>query len=196
MTEQIQPLSAPLIGKTIPDLHFDVLANGKITKGNFNDQRGKWLVLFFYPGDFTFVCPTELKELAAIYKSFKDLNAEIMAVSCDSVYSHFAWHDSSPAIRTVAYPMIADPAGALSKALGVYLENEGVSLRASFVIDPQGVIKAVEIHDNSIGRSAAELLRKVQAAKYTEEHPGEACPASWKPGADTLRPGADLVGKI
>jgi peroxiredoxin (alkyl hydroperoxide reductase subunit C) len=196
MYESIQPIHAPIVGRSLPDLEYDVFVDDKIIKGNFVDYRGRWLILFFYPGDFTFVCPTELKEIAGLYKEFKALNAEVAAVSCDTVFSHKAWHDSSPAIKTVTYPMIADPSGLISKTLGVYLEKEGVSLRGTFIVDPEGIIKSAEVNDNSIGRSAAELLRKLQAAKYVAEHKGEVCPASWKPGSDTLRPGADLVGKI
>lgn len=162
----------------------------------YNDFKGKWQVLVFYPGDFTFVCPTELKELADHYGEFQQLGAEVFCVSTDSVYVHKAWHDESPAIKNMMIPMIADPAGNLCRAFGVYLEHEGVALRGSFIIDPDEIVRAYEIHDNSIGRSAKELLRKLQAAKYVREHGGEVCPASWEPGKDTLHPGLDLVGKI
>ena len=189
-------LSNPLVGKTLPDLDVDVFIDDRIEKVPLSSYRGKWLILFFYPGDFTFVCPTELREIALIYNDFQDQKAVVAAVSCDSVYSHKAWHDSSESVRKVNYPMIADPAGILARTLGIYLENEGVSLRATFVVDPKGVIKAMEVNDNSIGRSAAELLRRLEAAKYVEEHKGEVCPASWKPGSETLKPGVSLVGKI
>jgi peroxiredoxin (alkyl hydroperoxide reductase subunit C) len=186
MNEQI--LSAPLIGKTIPDMDLDVLNGQSIDRISLSSFRGKWLVLFFYPGDFTFVCPTELHEIAAIYKDFQDQKAVVASVSCDSVYSHRAWHDSSESIKIVTFPMLSDKAGTLSKILGVYLEGEGTSLRATFIIDPKGVIRAMEVNENSIGRSATELLRKVQAAKYVEEHKGEMCPASWRPGSQTIKP--------
>jgi NADH-dependent peroxiredoxin subunit C len=185
-----QNLSLPLIGKTIPDMDVDVLNGQSIDRISLSSFRGKWLVLFFYPGDFTFVCPTELHEIATIYKDFQDQKTVIASVSCDSVYSHRAWHDSSESIKIVDFPMIADLGGKLSKMLGVYLDGEGVSLRATFIIDPKGVIKAMEVNENSIGRSAAELLRKVQAAKYVEEHKGELCPASWHPGSETIKPEA------
>ena len=196
MNQPIQPLSLPLVGKKLPDFSYDASLNSQLVKGDLSSYRGKWLVLVFYPGDFTFVCPTELKEIEDIYPRFKELNAEVLAVSTDSVYSHLAWHNSSKAIGSVEYPMIADPAGILSRALGVYIESEGVALRGSFVVDPEGIIRATEVNDTSIGRSAAELLRRLEAAKYVEEHQGEVCPASWKPGEKTLKPGADLVGKI
>lgn len=196
MNEPIQPLSLPLIGKKLPDFSYDVLADRKLEKGTLASYRGKWLAIVFYPGDFTFVCPTELKEIADLYPKFQELGAEVLAVSTDSVYSHLAWHDISKAIGSVQYPMVADPAGILSRALGVYIESEGVALRGTFIVDPEGIIRAAEVNDNSIGRSAAELLRRLQAAKYVAEHKGEVCPASWKPGESTLRPGKDLVGKI
>lgn len=152
--------------------------------------------MFFYPADFTFVCPTELKEMAGLYEEFKKLGAEVLSVSTDTVYVHKAWHDESAAIGTIQFPMVADPTAILCTSLGTYVPDEGVSLRASFVIDPDGIIKAFEVHDNSIGRSAQELLRKLEAALYVKEHGDEVCPAGWKPGEKTLRPGLDLVGKI
>lgn len=189
-------LIPPAVGKIVPDFELDTYLNDKIEKKKISSYRGKWLILFFYPGDFTFVCPTELSELAAAYAKFQEIGAEIVSVSCDSVFSHKAWHDSSPTIKEVKYPMAADPSGALSRALGIYLADEGVSLRGTFIVDPEGVIRAIEVNDNSIGRSAAELYRKLQAAQYVASHGGEVCPASWKPGEGTLKPGVGLVGKI
>lgn len=186
----------PLIGRKIPDLEFDIFHAGNIRKAKLADYSGKWLVLFFYPADFTFICPTELKEVAAAYPEFQKEGAEIVSVSTDTAFAHKAWHDESPAIGMVNFPMAADPSGAICRHFGTYIENEGLSYRASFVIDPEGTILAYEIHANSIGRSASELLRKLQAAKFVREHGGEVCPASWKPGAATLRPGVDLIGKI
>lgn len=189
-------LTMPLIGKKLPALEFDVLLNDKIERKNLSSYAGQWLLLFFYPGDFTFVCPTELRELAALYPEFQKINVEVVGVSCDSVYVHKAWHDSSPAIKEVNYPLAADPAALLARALGVYLENDGVALRGTFIVDPDGIIKSAEVNDNSIGRSGAEMMRKVQAAQYVTTHPNEVCPMNWKPGAATLKPGLDLVGKI
>jgi NADH-dependent peroxiredoxin subunit C len=137
-----------------------------------------------------------LAEAAELYPEFKNLGAEIFGVSTDSVYVHKAWHDSSPTIKTVSFPMVADPTGRLSRELGTYVEEQGVTLRGSFIIDPDGMVKAYEIHDNSIGRSGQELLRKLQAAIYVREGNGEVCPASWKPGGKTLKPSLDLVGKL
>ncbi|MES2953608.1 MAG: redoxin domain-containing protein [Patescibacteria group bacterium] len=165
------------------------------------DFKGKWLAFVFYPADFTFVCPTELEDLADHYAAFKKEGAEIFSVSTDTVFVHKAWHDHSEAIKKVEYPMLADPSGAICKMFGTYIENPadedaGLSLRGSFLVDPDGHVKTIEIHANGIGRSAAELLRKLQAAKFVKEHKGQVCPANWKPGEKTLKPGMDLVGKI
>ena len=160
-------------------------------------HKGDWLVLFFYPADFTFVCPTELEELANNYEEFKKLDAEILSVSTDTAFVHKAWHDNSEAIKKVQFPMLADPTGKLARKMGVYIEDEGLALRGTFIIDPKGKIVAAEVNDNSIGRSAKELIRKLQAAKFVYDHDGvQVCPASWQPGEKTLKPGVDLVGKI
>ncbi|MEM2131475.1 MAG: redoxin domain-containing protein [Candidatus Woesearchaeota archaeon] len=184
------------IGEKIKDFEFEAFFNEDIKKMKFSDFKEKWIVLAFYPADFTFVCPTELEELAENYENFKKENAEIISFSTDTVFVHKAWHDESKAINKIKYPMAADPSGKISREFGIYLEDQGITLRATFIIDPDGVLKAMDIHDNSIGRSASEILRKLQAAKYVREHDGEVCPASWKPGQKTLKPGLDLVGKI
>ena len=184
-----------LIGKEIKEFKAQAYQNGEFKEVTKEDLLGKWNVLFFYPADFTFVCPTELEDLADKYEEFKKINCEIYSVSCDTHFVHKAWHDASDRISKVEYPMLGDPTGKLARDFGVMIEEEGLALRGSFVIDPEGVIKAYEIHDNGIGRSAKELLRKVQAAKFAAEH-GEVCPANWKPGSDTLKPGIDLVGKL
>ena len=152
--------------------------------------------MLFYPADFTFICPTELEEAANYDDEFKKIGAEILSVSTDTVYVHKAWHDISPAIKKIKYPMLADPTGNLCREFGTYIDEAGLSLRGTFIIDPDGVLKSYEIHDNSIGRSAKEILRKVQAAKFVRENKGEVCPASWEPGKKTLKPGLNLVGKI
>ncbi|MBT6401476.1 redoxin domain-containing protein [candidate division WWE3 bacterium] len=175
---------------------FEVFQDNAFSEVKLSDYKGKWLVLIFYPSDFTFVCPTELQEMAKNYEKFKELGAEVISVSTDSVFVHKAWHDESPAIKEITYPMLADPTGNLCREFGIYIEEEGVSLRGSFVIDPDSVLKAFEVHDNSIGRSARELLRKLEAAIFVRENHGEVCPASWTPGEKTLKPGVDLVGKI
>jgi len=184
------------IGQTIPQFTLEAFQNEATKKITLEDFKGKWLILFFYPADFTFICPTELEEMADNYEEFKKLGAEVLSVSTDTVFVHKAWHDESPAIKKIQFPMVADPTGNLSRAFGTYLENEGVSLRGTFIINPEGVLKAQEINDNSIGRSATELLRKLQAAKFVAENKGLVCPASWRPGSKTLKPGLDLVGKL
>lgn len=160
------------------------------------DYRGKWVVLFFYPADFTFVCPTELGELADHYEELKKEGAEVISVSVDTGYVHKAWHHTSATIKKIKYPMLADPARRVCSAYGTLIEEEGLSLRATFLIDPSGNLKAYEMQDNSIGRSTEELIRRLQAAKFVAEHGGEVCPMNWKPGQKTLKPGLDLVGKI
>ena len=184
------------IGQKVTDFELKAYHNDDIKTIKLSDYKSKWLVMCFYPADFTFICPTELEEAAMLYADFQKAGAEILSVSTDTVYTHKAWHDVSPAIKKLKYPTVADPTGALCREFGTYIDESGLSLRATFIIDPDGVLKAADIHDNSIGRSGAEILRKVQAAKFVRENKGEVCPASWKPGAKTLKPGLDLVGKI
>lgn len=185
-----------VINEPAPDFACEAFHNGEIKRVKLSDYKGKWVVVVFYPADFTFVCPTELGELADHYEEFKQLNAEILSVSTDTVFVHKAWHDNSKTIQKIGYPMLADPTGNMARAYGTYIANEGLALRGTFLIDPDGKLKAYEIHDNSIGRSAQELLRKLQAAQFVREHGEQACPASWTPGHETLKPGLDLVGKI
>ena len=185
-----------LIGIYVPDFTLEAYHQEKIKKIKLLDCKGKWLILLFYPADFTFVCPTELEEAAGYYPKFQALHAELMSVSTDTVFAHKAWHDNSPAIKKVDFPMLADPTGALCRALGTYISEEGLSSRGSFIFNPDGVLVAYEMHNNAIGRSAKELLRKLEAAKFVGEHEGMVCPASWEPGKETLEPGLDLVGKI
>lgn len=192
------------IGETIPDYEFQIYHNDAVATKKFSDYKGKWLVVIFYPGDFTFVCPTELEDMAKIYSKFQGINTEVLSFSTDTVYVHKAWHDTSPAIKQVSYPMGADPSGKVADAFNVlitdsgmhYSNDEGKARRGTFVIDPKGVLRTMEIHDNSVGRKAGETLRKVQAAQYVESHPGNVCPGSWEEGGETLEPGLDLVGKI
>lgn len=183
------------IGDKIEDIKTNAFHQGDLKEIKMSDYEGKWKVLFFYPADFTFVCPTELGEMADYYDKFMEEGAEIFSVSTDSEFVHMAWHEASPTIAKIRFPMLADPSGKISRDFGVYLEEDGVALRGTFVIDPQGVLKAVEIHDLDIGRSAKEALRKLQAAKFSAAH-GQVCPASWEPGDEGMVPGKDLVGKI
>ncbi len=184
------------VGQKVQDFEVSVFQNNDIKKIKLSDLKGKWVVLIFYPADFTFICPTELEEAANYYAEFQKSGAEVISVSTDTVYTHKAWHDVSPAIKKITYPMAADPTGNLCREFGTYIDEAGLSLRGTFIIDPDGVLKSADIHDNSIGRSSGEILRKVQAAKFVRENKGEVCPASWKPGSKTLKPGLDLVGKI
>ncbi len=186
----------PIIGQEIPDFEFEMFLGNSFKKSNLANLRGTWSVLFFYPADFTFVCPTELADLADHYAKFQDMQVEIYGISTDTVYTHKAWHDHSKAIAKVTYPLIADPTGMLARTFGVYIEEEGLARRGTFIIDPDGVLQAYEVHANNIGRSANELIRKIEAAQFVREHGGEACPANWKPGQKTLTPGIELVGKI
>lgn len=184
------------IGQQVPDFELDAYHDDEIKKIKLSDYRGKWLALIFYPADFTFVCPTELEDAAKLYGEFKKANAEILSISTDTAFAHKAWHGASPAIKQVKYPMVADPTGRLSRAFGTYIEAAGLALRGTFVVDPDGVLKTMEIHDLGIGRSAKELLRRLRAAQFVREHGDQVCPANWEPGEKTLKPGLDLVGKI
>ena len=185
-----------LINTTIKPFSATAFHNGKFVPVTEADLQGKWSVVVFYPADFTFVCPTELGDLADNYAAFRDLGVEVYAVSTDTHFTHKAWHDTSDTIKKIQYPMIGDPTGTLTRNFGVMIEAAGLALRGTFVINPEGVIKACEIHDLGIGRDASELLRKVRAAQYVATHDGEVCPAKWKEGEKTLKPSLDLVGKI
>lgn len=185
-----------LINSEIKPFKANAFHNGQFISVSDADLKGKWSIVFFYPADFTFVCPTELGDLADFYPEFQKMGVEVYSVSTDTQFTHKAWHDTSDTIKKINYPMLADPTGTLSRNFDVMIEEEGLALRGTFVINPEGQIKLCEIHDNGIGRSAAELMRKVQAAQYIAKHPGEVCPAKWQPGAETLAPSLDLVGKI
>ena len=185
-----------LINTEIKPFKATAFHNGKFVPVSDADLKGKWSVVVFYPADFTFVCPTELGDLADEYSSFQKIGVEVYAVSTDTHFTHKAWHDASDTIKKIQYPMLGDPTGTLTRNFDVMIEEEGLALRGTFVINPEGVIKVCEIHDLGIGRDAKELLRKVQAAQYVANHPGEVCPAKWTPGAESLTPSLDLVGKI
>ncbi len=188
------------VGETLPEemasLEIDGYHEDEFKKFKLGDHRGKWLVLLFYPADFTFVCPTELQEAQRWYGKFKEAGAEVMSISTDTKFVHKAWHDESDAIGTVEYPMLADPKRELTNFFGTYNPGNGLSRRATFIFDPDGVLKHMEIHDNTIGRSAKELYRRVVAANFVREHPGMVCPASWEPGDDVIEDSIKMVGKI
>ena len=185
-----------IINSKITDFKVQAYQNEEFIEVNSKDLNGKWSIFFFYPADFTFICPTELEDMANKYEEFKKIGVEIYSVSTDTHFSHKAWHDASDTIRKIKYPMLADPTGFLAKAFGVYIEEAGMAYRGTFLVNPEGEIKLAEMHDNGIGRNADELLRKTQAAQYIRENPDEVCPAKWQPGSKTLKPGLDLVGKI
>ena len=186
----------PIINAQLPEFKVQAYHNGNFTTVTSDDVKGKWAIFFFYPADFTFVCPTELVDLAEKYDKLKSLGVEVYSVSTDSHFVHKAWHDASESIRKITYPMLADPTGVLSRGFGVMIEEDGMAYRGTFLVNPEGKVKIAEIQDNSIGRNADELVRKVEAAIFVANHPGEVYPAKWKQGAETLKPSIDLVGKI
>ena len=185
-----------MIGKKVEQFSAQAFVNNEFIEITDGDLLGKWSVFFFYPDDFTFICPTELGDLAAQYDNFKQIGCEIYAVSTDTHFTHKAWHDSSPMVGSVRYPMVGDPSHIISKGFGVLIESDGLALRGTFIINPNGEIVAYEVHSIGIGRSSEELLRKVQAAQFVAENNDKVCPAGWKPGTNTLKPAIDLVGKI
>ena len=185
-----------IINSKLTSFKVQAYHNNEFKTVSSDDLKGKWSIFFFYPADFTFVCPTELGDLADKYPELQKMGVEVYSVSTDTHFTHKAWHDASETIKKIKYPMLGDPTQAISRNFGVLIEEEGLALRGTFVVNPEGVIKVYEIHDNGIGRDAKELLRKVQAAQYVASHPGEVCPAKWTPGQKTLAPSLDLVGKI
>ncbi len=185
-----------LINTEIKPFSAQAFKNGQFLTVTDADLKGKWSVVFFYPADFTFVCPTELEDLADNYAEFQKLGVEIYSVSTDTHFAHKAWHDTSAAIGKIQYTMVGDPTGTISRNFEVMIEDVGLADRGTFVVDPDGKIQIVEITAGGIGRDALELLRKVKAAQYVAAHPGEVCPAKWKEGEKTLAPSLDLVGKI
>lgn len=185
-----------LIGKEVLPFKASAYQNGKFLDVSEADFKGKWSVVCFYPADFTFVCPTELEDLQDQYATLKELGVEVYSVSTDSHFVHKAWHDSSEAIGKVTYIMIGDPSHVISRNFDVLIEEDGMADRGTFIIDPNGVIQAVEITAGGIGRDASTLIDKIKAAQYVHNNPGEVCPAKWKEGSETLKPSLDLVGKI
>lgn len=185
-----------LINTTIKPFSASAFKQGDFVTVSDEDLKGKWSVFFFYPADFTFVCPTELGDIADHYEEFQSRGVEIYSVSTDTHFTHKAWHDASETIGKIEYTMIGDPSGDITRNFGVMRDGQGLADRATFIVDPEGVIQAMEITAEGIGRDAEDLLRKVKAAQYVASHPGEVCPAKWKEGEETLAPSLDLVGKI
>lgn len=186
----------PLVNKKLDEFKVQAYHNGQFKEITEKCLDGHWSVFVFYPADFTFVCPTELSDLADHYNAFKEIGCEIYSVSTDTHFSHKAWSDSSETIKKIQYPMLADPTMVLSRMFDVLIEDAGLALRGTFIVNPERMIKAYEVNDINIGRDSAELLRKVQAAQFLAEHGDQVCPAKWKPGAKTLVPSLDLIGKL
>ena len=185
-----------LVNTSIKPFSADAFKDGEFITVTDEDVKGKWAVFFFYPADFTFVCPTELGDVADHYEELQSRDVEVYSVSTDTHFTHKAWHESSDTIAKVKYTMIGDPTGTLSSNFEVLREGQGLADRGTFVVDPDGVIQAMEVTAEGIGRDADDLVRKIKAAQYVRAHPDEVCPAKWKEGEATLAPSLDLVGKI
>ncbi len=194
--DSTEELNMNLMNTTIRPFKATAFKNGEFVDVTEEDVKGKWAIFFFYPADFTFVCPTELGDLADHYEELQKLGVEVFSVSCDTHFVHKAWHESSETIGKIKWPMLGDPAGEIANNFENMREGEGVADRATYLIDPEGTIQFYEKTAEGIGRNAEELMRKVKAAQYIAAHPGEVCPAKWEEGADTLSPSIDLVGKI
>ncbi|MEJ2681137.1 MAG: alkyl hydroperoxide reductase subunit C [Gammaproteobacteria bacterium] len=185
-----------IINQSIPEFSAQAFHNGEFKTITSEDVKGKWAIFLFYPADFTFVCPTELEDMAKQYDTLQALGVEVYSVSTDTHFVHKAWHDASDAVGKIRFPMIGDPTGTITRGFNVMIEAEALALRGTFLVNPEGVIKVAEIHDLGIGRSAKDMVRKVKAAQYVANHDGEVCPAAWEEGEKTLTPSLDLVGKI
>ncbi|WP_340694858.1 redoxin domain-containing protein [Hydrogenobacter thermophilus] len=188
------------IGQKVPGFELEVYEpqKGNFSKISLKDilQKGKWVVLFFYPADFTFVCPTELADLANYYRKLQSMGVEIISVSTDTKYTHLAWHRTEKLLEKVSFPMGADTTGKISRLFGVYDEDTGLALRGTFIINPEGILVSSEINFYNVGRNAEELVRKMEANIYLMTHPDEACPARWRGGEKTLKPSEELIGKV
>ena len=185
-----------LIGKEIAEFNAKAFQQGEFIDVSSENFKGQWSVVCFYPADFTFVCPTELEDLQNEYATLKSLGVEVYSVSTDTHFTHKAWHDTSDTIGKIEYIMIGDPSHTISKAFDVLNEEDGLAERGTFIIDPDGIVQAVEINAGGIGRDASILVNKIKAAQYVRNNPGEVCPAKWQEGGETLTPSLDLVGKI
>lgn len=185
-----------LINKQVPEFKTQAFHNGKFVEVSSDSIKGKWNVFIFMPAAFTFNCPTEIEDAADNYAEFQKMGAEVYIVTTDTHFSHKVWHETSPAVGKAKFPLVGDPTHTLTRGFGVHIDEEGLALRGTFVINPEGVVKTAEIHSNEIARDVSETLRKLKAAQYTAANPGQVCPAKWKEGAATLTPSLDLVGKI
>jgi NADH-dependent peroxiredoxin subunit C len=185
-----------LINKPIPEFKTQAYHNGKFVEVTNETLKGRWNVMIFMPAAFTFNCPTEIEDAADNYAKFQAMGAEVYIVTTDTHFSHKVWHETSPAVGKAQFPLVGDPTHTLSRGFGVHIEEEGLALRGTFVINPDGIVKTTEVHSNEIARDVSETVRKLKAAQYTAANPGQVCPAKWTEGAATLTPSLDLVGKI
>ena len=191
-----EDIGMSLINKEVADFSAQAYVNDEFKTITKADILGKWSVFFFYPADFTFVCPTELEDLQMKYAEFQKAGCEVYSVSCDTHFVHKAWHDNSESIGKITYPMLADPTQALARDFEVLIEDQGIAERGSFIVNPEGKIVVYEVNAGNVGRNAEELFRKLQASQFVAEHGDQVCPARWTPGAATLKPGIDLVGAL
>jgi peroxiredoxin (alkyl hydroperoxide reductase subunit C) len=185
-----------LINKPIPEFRTQAFHNGKFVEVSNESVKGKWTVFIFMPAAFTFNCPTEIEDAADNYAAFQTAGAEVYIVTTDTHFSHKVWHETSPAVGKAQFPLVGDPTHAMTRGFGVHIEEEGLALRGTFIVNPEGMVKTAEVHSNEIARDVQETLRKLKAAQYTAANPGQVCPAKWKEGAATIAPSLDLVGKI
>lgn len=185
-----------MINREVSEFRANAFHENQFKTVSKEDILGKWSVFFFYPADFTFICPTELEDLAQTYEQFRSVGCEVYSVSTDTHFVHKAWHDASERIKKIQFPMLADPTHALCRDFGVLIEGNGMAERGTFIVDPEGKIVGYEVTAGNVGRSAAELLRKVQACQFVHAHGDQVCPANWKPGEETLKPSLDLVGRL
>ncbi|WP_028769847.1 alkyl hydroperoxide reductase subunit C [Silanimonas lenta] len=185
-----------LINTTVQPFKATAFHNGKFVTVTEESLKGEWSVLVFMPAAFTFNCPTEVEDAAENYAEFQKLGAEVYVITTDTHFSHKVWHETSPAVGKAKFPLVGDPTHTLTRMFGVHIEEEGLALRGTFIVNPEGVIKTAEIHDNAIARDMKETLRKLKAAQFVAKNPGQVCPAKWNEGAKTIAPSLDLVGKI
>jgi len=185
-----------IINTQVQPFKAQAFHNGKFIEVTEESWKGHWSVVIFMPAAFTFNCPTEVEDAADNYAEFQKIGAEVYVVTTDTHFAHKVWHETSPKVGKAKFPLIGDPNHQLSEQFDVLIPLEGLALRGTFIINPEGIVKTAEVHDNAIARDVAETLRKLKAAKYVAEHDGEVCPAKWKEGAATLAPSLDLVGKI
>ena len=185
-----------LINTQVKPFKATAFHNGKFVPVTEENFIGKWSVVIFMPAAFTFNCPTEIEDAADHYGEFEKAGAEVYIVTTDTHFSHKVWHETSSAVGKARFPLVGDPTHQLTNAFDVHIAEEGLALRGTFIINPEGIIKTMEVHDNAIARDVTETVRKLKAAQYVASHPNEVCPAKWKEGEATLAPSIDLVGKI